>query len=63
KDGPVVTDNGNLVFDASFGAIDDPDALSTTLSTTPGVVEHGLFVGLADEVHVGTESSVRVARS
>ncbi|VTT86685.1 Ribose 5-phosphate isomerase A [Halorubrum sp. DM2] len=62
KDGPVVTDNGNLVFDASFGAIDDPDALSTTLSTTPGVVEHGLFVGLADEVHVGTESSVRVAR-
>ncbi len=62
KDGPVVTDNGNLVFDASFGAIDDPSALATTLSTTPGVVEHGLFVGLADEVHVGTESGVRVAR-
>ncbi|PSQ55760.1 ribose 5-phosphate isomerase A [Halobacteriales archaeon SW_8_68_21] len=51
-----------LVFDASFGAIDDPALLSTTLSTTPGVVEHGLFVGLADEVHVGTESGVRVAR-
>jgi ribose 5-phosphate isomerase A len=62
KDGPIVTDNGNLVVDASFGAIDDPASLSTTLSTTPGVVEHGLFVGLADEVHVGTESGVRVAR-
>ncbi|QAU13164.1 ribose-5-phosphate isomerase RpiA [Halorubrum sp. BOL3-1] len=62
KDGPVVTDNGNLVVDASFGRIDDPDSLSTALSTTPGVVEHGIFVGLADEVHVGTESGVRVAR-
>lgn len=62
KDGPVVTDNGNLVLDASFGEIDDPAALATTLSTTPGVVEHGLFVGLADEVHVGTESDVRIAR-
>ena len=60
KDGPVVTDNGNLVLDCPFGAIDDPAALSATLSSVPGVVEHGLFVGLADEIHVGTESGVRV---
>ncbi|TKX53403.1 ribose-5-phosphate isomerase RpiA [Halorubrum sp. SP3] len=60
KDGPVVTDNGNLVLDCAFGEITDPAALSTTLSATPGVVEHGLFVGLADEVHVGTASGVRV---
>ncbi|MWV63577.1 ribose-5-phosphate isomerase RpiA [Halorubrum sp. JWXQ-INN 858] len=60
KDGPVVTDNGNLVLDCAFGAIDEPDALATALATTPGVVEHGLFVGLADEVHVGTTSGVRV---
>ena len=62
KDGPVVTDNGNLVLDCAFGAIDDPGALATTLATTPGVVEHGVFVDLADEVHVGTETGVRVAR-
>ncbi|WP_123620175.1 ribose-5-phosphate isomerase RpiA [Halorubrum sp. CSM-61] len=62
KDGPVVTDNGNLVLDCAFGEIDDPDALATRLATTPGVVEHGIFVGLADEVHVGTETGVRVAR-
>ncbi|WP_128903979.1 ribose-5-phosphate isomerase RpiA [Halorubrum amylolyticum] len=62
KDGPVVTDNGNLVLDCAFGEIDDPDALATTLATTPGAVEHGIFVGLADEVHVGTETGVRVAR-
>lgn len=60
KDGPVVTDNGNLVLDCAFGAIDDPASLSAALSEIPGVVEHGLFVGLADEIHVGTESGVRV---
>ena len=62
KDGPVVTDNGNLVLDCDFGAVDDPRALSTTLSATPGVVEHGLFVGLADEIHVGDEDGVTVRR-
>ena len=60
KDGPVVTDNGNLVLDCAFGEIGEPAALAATLSATPGVVEHGLFVDLADEVHVGTASGVRV---
>ncbi|MEZ3165382.1 ribose-5-phosphate isomerase RpiA [Halorubrum sp. RMP-47] len=60
KDGPVVTDNGNVVLDCAFGEIADPTALSTTLSAVPGVVEHGLFVGIVDEIHVGTESGVRV---
>ncbi|AUX09358.1 ribose 5-phosphate isomerase A [Halalkaliarchaeum desulfuricum] len=55
KDGPVVTDNGNLVVDCAFGRIDDPDALATRLSVLPGVVEHGLFVGIADEVYVGDD--------
>lgn len=60
KDGPVVTDNGNLVLDCAFGEIDDPDALARTLSTVTGVVEHGLFVGLVDEVHVGRDDDVDV---
>ncbi|MFB6127144.1 MAG: ribose-5-phosphate isomerase RpiA [Halolamina sp.] len=60
KDGPVVTDDGALVLDCDFGAIGDPQSLARTLSTTPGVVEHGLFVGLADEIHVGTAEGVRV---
>jgi ribose 5-phosphate isomerase A len=62
KDGPVVTDNGNLVLDCAFGAVEDPPGLAASLSALPGVVEHGLFVGMADEVHVGTESGVRVER-
>ncbi|MFB6297325.1 MAG: ribose-5-phosphate isomerase RpiA [Salinirussus sp.] len=53
KDGPVVTDGGNLVLDCDFGPIPDPGARATALSSVPGVVEHGLFVGLADEIHVG----------
>lgn len=60
KDGPVITDNGNLVFDCDFGRIDDPAGLATALSAIPGAVEHGLFVDMADEVHVGTDDGVRV---
>ncbi len=60
KDGPVVTDDGNLVIDCGFGPIDDPSALSRDLDSVPGIVAHGLFVGLADAVHVGTESAVEV---
>ncbi|MDZ7745017.1 MAG: ribose-5-phosphate isomerase RpiA [Halobacteriales archaeon] len=57
KDGPVVTDNGNLVFDCAFEEI-DPEPLAATLSSIPGVVEHGLFVGLADMVFVGNDDGV-----
>lgn len=60
KDGPVVTDNGNLVLDCDFGPIGDPATLATELASLPGVVEQGLFVGLADEVVVGREDGVEV---
>ena len=60
KDGPVVTDNGNLVLDCEFGAIAEPAVLADDLAATPGVVEHGLFVGMADEGHVGSDEGVRV---
>jgi ribose 5-phosphate isomerase A len=60
KDGPVVTDNGNLVVDCAFGPVDDPAALATDLATIPGVVEHGLFVDIADEIHVGTDEGLEI---
>jgi ribose 5-phosphate isomerase A len=60
KDGPVVTDDGNLVLDCEFGAIEHPGGLAGELSEIPGVVEHGLFVGLADAVYVGASDGVRV---
>jgi len=48
-DGSVlVTDGGHWILDAHLGEIAEPDALSTALAAIPGVVEHGLFIGLAD---------------
>jgi len=51
--GPVVTDNGNHILDCTFGAIDDPQAVASILAASPGVVEHGLFLGMAHEVLLG----------
>lgn len=60
KDGPVVTDEGNLVLDCDFGSITAPDRLGQSLSQVPGVVEHGLFIDLADEIHVGRSVDVTI---
>lgn len=53
KAGPVVTDQGNLVVDVKFDSIPDPKELEKTLNNIPGVLENGLFVGVADLVLVG----------
>ncbi len=45
---PFVTDNGNYIIDCAFGSIDDPEALDDALKLVPGVVESGLFLGIAD---------------
>jgi ribose 5-phosphate isomerase A len=51
KDGkPYVTDEGHHILDCHFGNIPDPPALARTLSDMPGIVEHGLFVGMANVV-------------
>ncbi len=53
KAGPVVTDQGNLVIDVKFDSIADPAQLESALNNIPGVLENGLFVGVADVVLVG----------
>ena len=56
KMGPVVTDNGNFILDLKFPKpIADPAQVAIDLKMIPGVVETGLFIGMTDEVHVGTE--------
>ena len=57
KDGPVVTDNGNLILDVNFGEITDPKDLSSALSRIPGVVEHGIFEWV-DTIVVGKKSGI-----
>jgi ribose 5-phosphate isomerase A len=61
KDGHVfVTDGGHFILDAGFGAIPDPSALARRLAGIAGVVEHGLFIGLATKAIVAGEGGVRV---
>jgi ribose 5-phosphate isomerase A len=50
---PFVTDGGNLIVDASFGAIAEPRALAFALKGTTGIVDHGLFIGLCHGLIVG----------
>ena len=54
KVGPVITDNGNAVLDAVFGEIHNSAKLEVKLKMIPGVVETGLFVGLATTAYIGT---------
>lgn len=58
-DEPFVTDGGHLIIDASFGRIPDARALSDALHAIPGVVEHGLFLGLADLAVIAGSTGIR----
>jgi ribose 5-phosphate isomerase A len=56
--GIYITDNGNPILDCNFGKIEDPPALARMLGNIPGIVEHGLFIGLASVALVGKENSL-----
>jgi len=58
KLGPVMTDNGNAVIDAVFGVIGNAAELEVKLKMIPGVLETGLFIGLASTAYIGTPSNV-----
>jgi len=58
EDQPFVTDQGNFILDASFGPIADPAELARPLDARPGIVGHGLFLGLATDLVVGREDGV-----
>jgi ribose 5-phosphate isomerase A len=59
KDGqPVRTDGGNLIYDAPCGRIEEPAALAAALKSVTGVVDHGLFLDLADRALIGGPDGV-----
>ena len=61
KDGHAfVTDGGHWLLDAALARIDDPAALAHALSGVPGVMEHGLFIGLAQMAIIGGPDGVRI---
>lgn len=57
---PFATDNGNLICDCAFDVIADPERLAAVLSAVPGVVEHGLFIGIASLAIIGTPSGIKM---
>lgn len=60
----LVTDSGNFILDAALGRIPDPEALANGLSVIPGVVEHGLFIGLASDAFIAGSTGIEhIARS
>jgi len=60
---PFVTDGGHFILDASFGRIPDTRALSNALHAIPGVVEHGLFIGLASAAIVAGSDGVKTVHA
>ena len=59
-DTPFVTDESHFILDAAFGAIDDPERLASVIDGIPGVVGHGLFIGLAHALVIGRGGGVDV---
>jgi ribose 5-phosphate isomerase A len=61
RDGkPFISDNGNYILDCALREIADPPKLAAVLSGIPGVVEHGLFIGMARAVVIGTDQGVKI---
>ena len=59
RDGaPVQTDSGNLIYDAACGRIDEPAGLGAALKSLTGVIEHGLFLDLADQALIAGPAGV-----
>lgn len=59
KNVPYVTENGNFILDVEFKAIEDPADLDRRIKMIPGVVETGLFIGMANIAYIGTKTSIR----
>ena len=56
---PFITDGGNYILDCAFGPIESATLLQRELDSVVGVIEHGLFIGLASQVLVGTPEGVK----
>jgi len=58
--GTFKTDSGNVIYDCAFGAIQSAPKLAAAISAVPGVVEHGLFVGIATTLLIAADGEIEV---
>ncbi len=56
---PFITDEGNFILDCAFGPIPNLDELAAKIISQPGIVEHGLFLGLATDLVIASEAGIR----
>ncbi|MBI3259677.1 MAG: ribose 5-phosphate isomerase A [Ignavibacteriae bacterium] len=54
------TDQNNLIMDCNFGVMKSPEAIADALKSRAGIVEHGLFVGIADEIIIAGNQGLRI---
>lgn len=59
---PFLTDEGNVIYDCAFGPIAEPEELAAELRSRSGIVEHGLFLGMTDDLIIGTAEGLRHLR-
>jgi ribose 5-phosphate isomerase A len=55
-----LTDGGHLILDGDFKALPDPDGFATALNAIPGMIEHGLFIGMASAIIIADPAGIRV---
>jgi ribose 5-phosphate isomerase A len=58
--GPLVTDGGNYILDSRCEKIPNPAETAAALARIPGVMEHGLFIDLADVIVIGEDEHVKI---
>lgn len=56
---PFTTDQGNYIYDCNFGVMEHPEDIAALLDPRAGIVEHGLFIGLATDIVVASEDQIR----
>ena len=56
---PFITDEGNIIYDCAFGPLADAEELAAELRARSGIVEHGLFLGMADDVIMAGQNGLR----
>lgn len=59
---PFITDSGNYILDCDFGTLDKPRELEKDINSITGVIDNGIFAGLATEVHIGTRDGVKIKK-
>ncbi|MBF0433144.1 MAG: ribose-5-phosphate isomerase RpiA [Fibrobacteria bacterium] len=60
KDGPIITDQGNLIIDSTFPATANFAKLDTEINNIPGVLGHGIFLNMATKIIVGSDSGIKL---